>query len=125
VTLGEARLQAFVATTDAARAKTFYADVLGLRLVADEAFALVFDSNGTELRVQKAREVKPHPFTALGWIVPDIAAEVRALGARGVRFETGAGFPPQDELGIWTTTGAKIAWFKDPDGNLLSLAQLG
>jgi catechol 2,3-dioxygenase-like lactoylglutathione lyase family enzyme len=122
--LGRCAIQAFIATRDADAAKRFYGDVLGLRLVADESFALVFDANGTELRVQKVRELTPHPFTALGWIVSDIAADVRELSARGVTFQR-YDFMPQDELGIWTTPGAQVAWFKDPDGNLLSIAQLG
>jgi catechol 2,3-dioxygenase-like lactoylglutathione lyase family enzyme len=121
--LGRCAIQAFIATRDADAAKRFYGDVLGLRLVADESFALVFDANGTELRVQKVRELTPHPFT-VGWIVSDIAADVRELSARGVTFQR-YDFMPQDELGIWTTPGAQVAWFKDPDGNLLSIAQLG
>jgi catechol 2,3-dioxygenase-like lactoylglutathione lyase family enzyme len=122
--LGTARIQAFIPTRDADAAKRFYADVLGLRFVADDSFALVFDANGTELRIQRVQELTPHPFTALGWIVDDITAQVRELASRGVTFER-YDFVTQDELGIWTTPGAKVAWFKDPDGNLLSLAQLG
>jgi catechol 2,3-dioxygenase-like lactoylglutathione lyase family enzyme len=122
--LGRCAIQAFIPTRDADAAKRFYADVLGLRFVSDDSFALVFDAGGTELRLQRVRELTPHPFTALGWIVSDIAAEVRELSARGVAFER-YHFVEQDDLGIWTTSGAKVAWFKDPDGNLLSLAQLG
>ena len=92
--------------------------------MSDDSFAVVFDAGGTELRLQRVRELTPHPFTALGWIVDDIGAQVRALVARGVTFER-YDFMTQDELGIWSTPGAKVAWFKDPDGNLLSLAQLG
>jgi catechol 2,3-dioxygenase-like lactoylglutathione lyase family enzyme len=121
--LGTAKIQAFIPTRDAEAARRFYVEVLGLRFVADDSFALVFDAGGTELRLQRVPELTPHPFTALGWIVGDIVAQVRELSARGVTFER-YGFAPQDELGIWTTHGAKVAWFKDPDGNLLSLAQL-
>jgi len=124
MTLGSSMVQAFLATTDAAAAKRFYGEVLELRLVSDESFALVYEVKDAQLRIQKAREFTPYPFTAFGWIVPDIAAEVRRLVARGVRFERWD-HVPSDELGIWTTPGAKVAWFKDPDGNLLSLAQLG
>jgi catechol 2,3-dioxygenase-like lactoylglutathione lyase family enzyme len=122
--LGRCRIQAFVPTRDADAAKRFYADVLGLRFVSDDSFALVFDANGTELRIQRVRELTPHPFTQLGWIVNDIVAEVRELAGRGVVFER-YDFVPMDEHGIWSTPGAKVAWFKDPDGNLLSLAELG
>ena len=115
---------AFAATVDAERARRFYADVLGLRLVSDEEYALVFDANGVMLRLQKVQELSPHPFTALGWLVDDIRSTVAGLVERGVVFER-YGFLPQDADGIWTTPdGSKVAWFKDPDGNLLSLTEM-
>jgi catechol 2,3-dioxygenase-like lactoylglutathione lyase family enzyme len=122
--LGSSKIAAFSATTNAERAKTFYRDQLGLTLVSDEPFALVFDANGTMLRVQKVKEVREAQYTSLGWNVSDIAATIDALEKAGVKFEH-YGFPGQDEKGIWTPPGstAKIAWFKDPDGNILSLAQ--
>jgi len=117
-------IMAFSATTDAARAKAFYQDQLGLRLIGDEPFALVFDAGGTMLRVQKVKEVRGAQYTALGWQVPDIRAKVEELEKAGVKFEH-YGFPGQDEKGIWTPPGSttKVAWFKDPDGNTLSLTQ--
>jgi catechol 2,3-dioxygenase-like lactoylglutathione lyase family enzyme len=118
------RLMAFVATTDPARARGFYEGTLGLRLAADEPSALVFDAGGTMLRVQKVRELAPHPFTALGWEVRDVTAEVRALSACGVAFLRVAAIE-QDEDAIWSAPGgARVAWFKDPDGNTLSLTEL-
>ena len=121
--LGTADVMAFVATKDPERAKTFYAETLGLRLLADEQYALVFDANGTKLRVQKVQKVTSAPYTTLGWEVPDIGHTVRALVGKGVAFMR-IGFPGQDELGIWTADdGTKVAWFKDPDGNTLSLTQ--
>jgi catechol 2,3-dioxygenase-like lactoylglutathione lyase family enzyme len=121
--LGSEKLMAFIATADAARAKTFYVEVLGLRLVSDEEWAVVFDAHGTMLRMQKAPAVKPLPYTALGWQVPDIALAVATLRDRGVSFER-YDHLPQDASGVWTTRdGSKVAWFKDPDGNLLSLTQ--
>jgi catechol 2,3-dioxygenase-like lactoylglutathione lyase family enzyme len=121
--LAERELMAFVATSRADESLAFYRDVLGLRLVADEPFALVFDAHGVMLRIQKAEGHRPLPYTALGWKVPDIAAELAALRARGVTFERFPGLP-QDAQGIWSApSGARIAWFKDPDGNVLSLAQ--
>ena len=121
--LGSAEVISFVATDNPAAAREFYAETLGLRLVADEEFALVFDANGTSLRVQKVRDHTPLPYTALGWKVSNIEDAVSRLRAKGVRFER---FPwhPQDESGVWATPdGAKVAWFKDPDGNLLSLTE--
>jgi catechol 2,3-dioxygenase-like lactoylglutathione lyase family enzyme len=121
--LAGAKTMAFVATTDAERAKSFYADILGLRFVADEPFALVFDSFGTLLRISKVPAFAPAPFTVLGWQVADLRAAVSALAGRGVRFERFEGFP-QDDLGVCTfPDGARVAWFKDPDGNTLSLTQ--
>jgi catechol 2,3-dioxygenase-like lactoylglutathione lyase family enzyme len=114
----------FVTIVDVERAKSFYRDTLGLRLVSEEPpFALVFDANGIMLRLGMGKERPPVPGTVLGWQVPDITAAVLDLEQRGVRFERYAQLP-QDDLGIWTTpTGARVAWFKDPDGNTLSLSE--
>ncbi len=115
----------FLATTDADVSRQFYERVLGLQLVADEHFALVFDLGGRMLRIAKAQELNPARHTVLGWKVDDIAAKVNELSMRGVRFERLEGMP-QDESGIWTSpTGAKVAWFRDPLGNGLSLTQFG
>jgi len=121
--LGKHTLVAFVATTDAARSRAFYEDTLALRLVSDEPHALVFDAHGTMLRVQKVAGFEPHPFTALGWDVDDIDAVVVALARKDVVCERFPGMV-QDELGVWAApSGARVAWFKDPDGNLLSLTE--
>jgi catechol 2,3-dioxygenase-like lactoylglutathione lyase family enzyme len=121
--LGSSDVVAFVATTNADRAREFYGGVLGLRLLADEPFALVFDAHGTTLRVQKLPELAPARHTVLGWLVPDVAAAIRQLSAKGVAFERYPGLP-QDELGIATFPGgSRVAWFKDPDGNTLSLTE--
>ena len=112
-----------IACADDAAALLFYRDVLELTFVADSPFALVFDVDGTELRIQKVRDLEPAQHTVLGWHVDDIEAEVERLSGRGVTFTIFDGMP-QDDLGIWATPdGAKIAWFNDPDGNTLSLTQ--
>jgi|SRR5581483_641339 len=122
--LDSAPIMAFSATADAGRAKTFYGDQLGLKLVEDGPFALVFDAAGTMLRVQKVKEVRQAQYTMLGWKVSDIVAKVDELSQAGVKFEH-YGFPGVDERGIWTPPGSttKVVWFKDPDGNILSLTQ--
>jgi catechol 2,3-dioxygenase-like lactoylglutathione lyase family enzyme len=121
--LESSKIAAFVATADSAKAKEFYGDTLGLTFVSDDPYALVFDANGTTLRIQKVGEVSPKPYTTLGWHVSDIEKFVRELTEKGVAFEHYEGFG-QDENGIMTfPNGAKVAWFKDPDGNLLSLDQ--
>jgi catechol 2,3-dioxygenase-like lactoylglutathione lyase family enzyme len=123
--LGGSELIAFAPTTNPAKARAFYEGVLGLRLVADEApFALVFDANGTMLRVTTVHEHHPDPFTVLGWHVEDINATVEKLTSAGVVFERYKGMNDRDPHAIWTApSGARIAWFKDPDGNVLSLTE--
>ena len=117
------KIISFVATRNPAGARKFYEQTLGLAFISEDPFAVVFDANGTMLRVQKVPELSPARHTVLGWEVPDIRAEVEALTKKGVRFERFDGLP-QDESGIWTSpSGGKIAWFKDPDGNMLSLTQ--
>ncbi len=114
---------AFVATTDPPRAKAFYGQTLGLRLVSEDAFALAFDAGGTMLRVAIVKTLQPAGYTVLGWIVPDIAKAVRDMVRRGVVFQRYGGMP-QDDLEIWSSpSGARIAWFTDPEGNTLSLTE--
>jgi catechol 2,3-dioxygenase-like lactoylglutathione lyase family enzyme len=122
--LGKFNIVGFVSIVDVPSAKAFYRDTLGLRLVMEEPpFALVFDANGIMVRLGMAKELPPAHGTVLGWQVPEIAATVKELGQAGVRFERFEGMA-QDALGIWTSpTGAKIAWFKDPDGNILSVSE--
>ncbi len=123
--LGNATLVAFVPTTDPVKARSFYEELLGLRLVADEEpFALVFDANGTMLRVTTVAEYQAQTFTILGWKVEDIEATVKRLTAAGVVFLRYPGLNDNSPLAIWTApSGARIAWFNDPDNNVLSLTQ--
>ena len=121
--LGSVNIVAFVPTRDPARARAFYEGVLGLKFIKDDGFAMVLDANGIMIRVAKAGDFTPAPFTILGWQVTGIEKIVAALRDKGVVFEL-FGFFKQDELGIWTApTGDKVAWFKDPDGNMLSVSQ--
>ena len=115
----------FVTTTDAEKAKAFYGDALGFRFVKDDGFALVFDAHGTMLRVAKAQKHTPVVGTILGWQVDDMEGTVRELSARGVKFEQfGLPYMKQNELGIWDAPGGdQVAWFKDPDGNTLSISK--
>jgi len=122
--LASEKIIGFVPISDAARAKSFYAEKLGLKFVSEDSFAVVFDAIGNMLRLTRVQEVRPQPFTILGWQVSDIAATVQRLQAAGVEFERYADFMKQDELGIWTAPGgSRVAWFKDPDGNILSVSQ--
>jgi catechol 2,3-dioxygenase-like lactoylglutathione lyase family enzyme len=123
--LGSAKAGCFIATCDRAKAKAFYGGVLGFPQVHEDDFAVVYDMNGTKLRVSTVKDHKPAMQTVLGWEVQDIMAAVTALTAKGVAFNRYPGFE-HDALGIWTAPGStnKVAWFLDPDGNNLSLAQL-
>ena len=121
--LGSQKLMAFVATRDPARARSFYRDTLGLRLLSEDRFALVFDANGTMLRVTTVHELALAKYTVLGWEVSDLVAAAKDLENAGIKLEQ-YGFKEQDERGIWTAPdGTRVAWFKDPDGNILSLTQ--
>ncbi|HEY1501216.1 MAG TPA: glyoxalase superfamily protein [Acidobacteriaceae bacterium] len=122
--LSEYNIIAFVTIVDVERAKRFYGDTLGLRLVSEEPpFALVFDAHGIMLRLGMGKELPPASGTVLGWQVPDIGAAVRNLESVGVHFERYE-FLKQDDSGVWgSPTGAKVAWFKDPDGNTLSVSE--
>lgn len=121
--LGSTNIVAFVPIKDAEKARAFYEGVLGLRFVKDDGFALVFEANGIMIRAAKMKDFTPAQFTVLGWQVSGIENMVRALRSKGVHFEI-FGFFKQDELGIWAApNGEKVAWFKDPDGNILSVSQ--
>ena len=112
---------AFLPTTDSPRAKTFYVDVLGLPLMSEDDFALVFDLKGVALRLTRVDQLMPQPLTVLGWNVDDIEAIVLRLAAGGVVFERYTSLD-QDALGVWgSPSGARVAWFKDPDGNIHAL----
>ena len=111
-----------ICTRDRARATAFYRDTLGLILAHEDNFAAVFKSGGITLRVSTVKDFTPHEHTILGFRVPDVTATVSALREKGVTFNIYEGFT-QDELGILTVPGAafRVAWFKDPDGNVLSV----
>ena len=122
--LSDHNIIGFVASSDPERAKKFYGGKLALRLTAEQMpFALVYDAHGTMLRVTIVKKVHPAGYTVLGWKVPNIVSAAKDLAAAGVEFERYPGME-QDELGIWTSpNGGRVAWFKDPDGNTLSISQ--
>ena len=113
----------FLATSNADHSRAFYERTLGLQFVADEPPALVFRVGKSMLRIQKADRVHAAPYTSLGWAVSDIRTTVRALRAAGVEFQRYEGMN-QDADAIWAApSGAFVAWFRDPDGQVLSLTQ--
>lgn len=121
--LGSTDIVAFIPIKDSDKSRAFYEGVLGLRFIKDDGFALVFEANGVMVRAAKMKEFQPAQYTVLGWQVKDISNVVGKLRERGVHFEI-FGFFKQDDLGIWTApTGDKVAWFKDPDGNVLSVSE--
>jgi predicted enzyme related to lactoylglutathione lyase len=121
--LADKKLKAFVPTTMPDKAKTFYQELLGLELLAEDEYALEFNANGVLLRVITVPVLKPQEFTILGWNVSDISSMIRSMNNKGVYCEK-YHFLIQNDLGIWTSPGgSRVAWFKDPDGNVLSLKE--
>ena len=121
--LSSGHVVAFVASLDLESAHRFYGGVLGLERVEASSFANVYDANGTQLRVTRVQELSTAPYTVLGWHVEDIVGEIETLAAAGVAFNRYDGME-QDERGVWRSpSGARIAWFADPEGNVLSLQQ--
>ena len=115
---------AFISVSDRERALTFYRDVLGFELLSSDGFGDFIQLDGALLRVTVIPDYHAHPHPVLGWNVRDIVATVQSMRARGLVFTVYEGFG-QDELGIWTAPDgqAKVAWFADPDGNVLSVSQ--
>lgn len=123
--LAEMPFVGFIPVRDIPTARAFYGDDLGLRVVEESPFALVVDAHGTTLRLTPVPDFTPQPFTVAGWGVPDIVATARALAGRGIECVRFDGLE-QDELGVWAAPGgARVAWFRDPDGNTLSLSGPG
>jgi len=121
--LSQARFVGFAVTARPEAAKAFYGATLGLALLEETDFALVYDAHGSPLRLQKIDEVPEPVATTIGWQVADIAGTVRDLTARGVHFERFNGIA-QDDSGVWTTPdGTRVAWCRDPDGNRISFAE--
>ena len=123
--LSDATPMGFIAVSDYARARAFYEGVLGLQVFSQDDFALVMRSGSTLIRMAKPQELVVAPYTIFGWQVVNVDDKVFGLTAKGVKFELYDFFgDAQTPHGVWTApSGDKVAWFKDPDGNLLSLSQ--
>jgi len=120
--LKEPLIQAIITTAQAEKSKAFYTDMMGLKLLREDQFGLIFVGKIGVLRVAKVAAVMPATTAVLGFMLQDVVSAVKDLTAKGVKFER-YGFLQQDELGVWTSPdGAKVAWFRDPDLNLLSLS---
>lgn len=120
--LSSQRIKAFVSTTQPDKAREFYTKKLGLKLLSVDGFGIEFDANGAHLRISFVEKLTPQPFTVLGWDTTDIVSAIKSLNEKGITFEKYP-FLKQDASGIWTAPGGtRVAWFKDPDGNLLSLS---
>lgn len=122
--LGTSPPVCFVLAADMARARSFYTDTLGLAETGEDPFAISYDLARTTVRLTRIEDHQPGPHTVLGWKVADIEAAIDAPAAKGVQLAIYDGFG-QDARGVWTNpgSGAKIAWFHNPEGNNLSLAQ--
>jgi catechol 2,3-dioxygenase-like lactoylglutathione lyase family enzyme len=121
--LGHQKIVGFIPTTDFEQARSFYEGQLGLGYRDNDGFALELDANGTRVRIAKIPDFKPAAFTIFGWEVQAIHQVVASLTNKGIVFER-YNFLEQDIAGVWTAPGGdKVAWFKDPDGNILSLSE--
>ena len=121
--LASSKIIGFVPTKDSTKARDFYEHKLGFQFVSDDPFALVMKAGDNNIRIAKSKDFTPAAYTVLGWEVQDIKTMISWLKQRGVAFEKYP-FVQDQELGIWTTpNGDKVAWFKDPDGNVLSVSQ--
>jgi len=121
--IGSLQTCAFIAVRDRDAAKAFYGDVLGLTLTSEDPYGVVYALAGARLRLTPLPDHQPQQQTVLGWNAADVPATVRALTDAGIVFERYSFFP-QDDLGIWHSGDAQVAWFKDPDGNILSISSL-
>ncbi len=123
--LRDQKLRAFIPTVDPDRARRFYVNLLGFNLLSEDYYGMDLETNGSLLRISTVQHFIPHPFTVLGWGVDDLPSVIASMVRRGVIFER-YNIINQDSSGIWTSPdGTKVAWFKDPDGNLLSLTEFG
>ena len=114
---------AFVPASDLDRARVFYEGVLGLTVASIDGFAMVIGHGSNCIRIVAAGAFTPQRFTILGWETAALAVTMQALSARGVKFLRFDGIG-QDDIGIWRApSGDQVAWFNDPDGNVLSLSQ--
>ena len=121
--LANSKLQSIICTSRMTEAETFYRRVLGLRLRARSDGALVFDVGGADLRVSPVPSTRPSEHTVLGFAVDDVDRAIALLNARNVSFERFDRFPHEENGALTTPDGARVAWFRDPDGNLLSIVQ--
>lgn len=122
--LKEPGITAFLPITRVKQAKDFYMNILGLNIISEDSYALQFEGNGTFLRLTIVPKLTPQPFTVLGFQIKEIESQVNFLTSKGIKFERYESLD-QTDMGIWTSPSqAKIAWFKDPDGNLISLTEM-
>ena len=116
------RIKAFVSTTNPDKAREFYKDKLGLKLLSEDSFGMEFEAAGAHIRISVVEKLIPQPFTVLGWDTDDIISTVSMMSEKGISFERYT-FIEQDDSGIWTSPGGtRVAWFRDPDGNILSIS---
>ena len=120
--LSNQRIKAFVSTVQPSVAREFYEKKLRLNLLSQDKYGIEFEANEAHIRLSVVEKLTPQPFTVLGWDTDDIVSAINDLSANGIIFER-YNFIEQDENGIWTAPGGtRVAWFKDPDGNLLSVS---
>ncbi|NKC01482.1 MAG: VOC family protein [Pseudomonadales bacterium] len=121
--LANAELQTLALTADIPTAITFYEEVLGLSLKANSDGAAVFDVGGRDLRVSPVAETSPTEHTVFGFAVADVQGVAEELSSKGVPLVEFQGFPHDQNGLVATPDGSRVCWFRDPDGNLISVVQ--
>jgi catechol 2,3-dioxygenase-like lactoylglutathione lyase family enzyme len=121
--LGHSRLQTIILTSRIAEAERFYTDVLGLQLRRHSNGNLIFDVGGSDLTVGRVPSTKPSDHTVIGFAVDNLDAAITELSKRGLIWERFEGFPHDDRGVVITPDGDRVVWFRDPDGNIISIVQ--
>jgi catechol 2,3-dioxygenase-like lactoylglutathione lyase family enzyme len=121
--LASSKLQTIIWTSRIEEAERFYSRILGLRFKGRSDGACVYDVGGGDLRVSPVPSTQPTTHTVMGFAVSDLSVVIGSLESRGIKFERFPGLPHNDNGVLTTPGGAKVAWFRDPDGNLLSIVE--
>ena len=122
--LQEAPLYAYIPARDVARARRFYEGKLGLKASLELAGGVIYEfGRGTACFLYLTPNAGTSQASQAFWDVDDIEREVAELKRRGITFERFEGTPNVDENGISTAGGARAAWFRDSEGNILALVQ--
>ena len=121
--LRNAPIRAYIPASDVSRARKFYEDVVGLKPREEYAGGVIYECGGTEVFLYLTPNAGTSKASQAYWEVDDVESEVADLKARGVKFEEYEMPGVTMKNSIATGGGAKTAWFKDTEGNILAVSQ--